>query len=169
MYKLKNIVEQVGRKRQIDEALPRVDGVYLRKGMKVQIKPEKEFLENHYYENHPQDYKKLAQQIAGTVQEVEEIGPSKSSFDTDDVKLIGFDLWIESGDIESIIDFKGVIHLDSMDMTHLTWKLYHITIDFIKSETDIDVDKISYKEAGKIIRDVANYIAKEGKKPKEKF
>jgi len=169
MDKLKKLVEQVGRRKQIDEALPRVDGVYLRKGMKVQIKPEKEFLENHYYENHPQKYKKLAKQIAGTVQEVEELGPSKYSFDTDNVKLVGFDLWIEDRDIESIVDFKDVIHLNSMDMTDLKWKIYHSVMDFIKSDTDIEVERMTYKEVGKIIRDIANQIGKEVKKPKEKF
>jgi len=169
MDKLKKLVEQVGRRKQIDEALPRVDGVYLRKGMKVQIKPEKEFLENHYYENHPQKYKKLAKQIAGTVQDIETIGPSKSSFETNNVKLVGFDLWIEDRDIQYVRDFAGKTAIPKQHMEKLKSAIEDALFKELAFRTTIDSRNLSRKEVGNIIRDIANMIAKEGKTPKEKF
>ena len=163
MDKLKKLAEQVGRRRQIDEALPKVDGVHLRKGMKVKLKAEGVILDNHYYENHPQKYKKLAKQIAGTTQQIEEIGASKSSFDVNNIKLVGFDLWIEENDIEYVTDFAGKTVIQKQHMNKLNFAIEDAVHNYFYDENTIDSRNLSKKEIGNIVRDVANMIAKEGK------
>ena len=103
MQKLKTIVEMIGRKRSLSEALPALNGVEIKPGMKVVLQDATTMLKNHYYEPHPQFYKKLVPQIAGTVQTVEEIKPI-GAIESNSVKLVGFDTWIE---VDDILKIKG--------------------------------------------------------------
>lgn len=112
MDKLKKLAEQVGRRKALGEGSHAIiDGTYLKGGMKVKMKSEKDMLENHYYENKPEKYKKMTKQIGGTVQEIEKIAPVDNyfshSFDYNNVKLVGYDDWIEYKDIAKMVDFAG--------------------------------------------------------------
>lgn len=161
MDKLKNIAEQVGRRFPIEEALPRIDGVYLKKGMKVRLKTKDEMLKNHYYENHPQKYKKLILQIAGTEQTVETVYNLRDSFEANTIKLDGIDLPIEPNDIQYIIDFAGTLVIPKQHMEKLKEEVKDAITTYLLNKTTIDVENISLKEMGKIIRDIASMIAKE--------
>jgi hypothetical protein len=131
--------------------------------MKVKLKTEVDMLENHYYENHPQKYKKMIKQIANTIQEVETIGPSKLSFDTNNIKLVGYDLWIEENDVDYIKDFLKKVVIPKQHMEKLKSAIEDAVIYYLKGYDLVDVRDLSRKEMGNIIRDVANMIAKEGK------
>jgi hypothetical protein len=161
MQKLKKLIEVVGQKLPIEESLPRVGGVYLKKGMKVRLKTKDEMLKNHYYENHPQTYKKLISQVAGTEQTIETVYGSNRSFSANNIKLDGFELLIEPDDIQYIIDFAGTLVIPKPHMDTLKNEIDKLIRKYLSTKTTINVDDISLKEMGKIVRDIASMIAKE--------
>lgn len=161
MQKLKTMVEMVGKRVPVEEALPRVDGVYLKKGMKVRLKGKDEMLKNHYYENHPQLYKKLIGQIAGTEQTIGTVSNISNSFEQNNIYLDGFELAIEPNDIQYVIDFAGTLVIPKVHMNKLKDEVRDAITTYLLNKTTINVDDISIKEMGKITRDIASLIAKD--------
>jgi hypothetical protein len=119
MLKLK---EMVGRSRKLGEDFPVVGRTKLKPGMKVKIQDAETIYKNHYYENFPEKYKKLAQQIAGTIQEIEEVKPL-GLIESNSIKLVGFDVLIEVDDIEKLVKVNNNIieHRQNWEPLNYIW------------------------------------------------
>lgn len=102
LHDSKNLTEMVGRIRKIKESSQKINGIVLKKGMKVQLKSSDEMLKNHYYEQFPEKYKKIIPTIAGTLQTIESISPT-GAVESSNIKLVGCDLPIEIDDILKIV------------------------------------------------------------------
>lgn len=170
MDKLKPIVEMVGKRIPITESLPRIDGVYLKGGMKIRLKAYSELLKNHFYENHPEKYKKMFKEIADTTREIETVAQNKlSNVETNNIKLVGYDLWIETDDVLRVVDFAGKVIIPKQHMEKLKMAVEDAIFKELSFRTTIDSRNFSRKELGNVIRDIANMIGKEGKPPKVQY
>lgn len=108
--KLTTVVEMIGRRRSISEDIPSINGKILSPGMSIMLKDSENMLKNHYYEPRPEFYKKLIPQIAGTVQEIEEV-KSVGLIEANSIKLKGWDHLIEADDILEIVENAEVYKL----------------------------------------------------------
>ena len=101
MQKLKKLVEMIGRTRKLQENLPQIGGITLKPGMSVKLKSYEEILKNHYYEQFPEKYKKLAVQISGKTYKIKEVKPD-DAVESNTILLNGLYMWIEPDDILTI-------------------------------------------------------------------
>lgn len=98
----------VGRHRPLREDMPKIRGVILKPGMKVKLKRYDEILKNHYYEQFPEKYKKLAAEIAGKTYKIKEVKP-QGAVESNNILLNGLHMWIEVDDIQNIIREKPIV------------------------------------------------------------
>ncbi len=153
--------EIVGQKISINEFFPRIDGVYLKKGMKVKLKSKDEMLKNHYYEHHPELYKKMIDKISNTEQTIEKVYDNNNLFIVNTIKLYGFDLLIEPNDIEYIKNSAGSLIITKSDINKLKNEIVSLIKNYLSTKIKIDVKEMTSKEISKIIKDIANMVDKE--------
>ena len=108
MQKLKTIIEMIGRHRKLNEELPKLGGITLKPGMKVKLKSYDEILKNHYYEQFPEKYKKLAVEIAGKTYKIKEVKPN-GQVESNNILLNGLHMMIEVDDIQNIVKEKPIV------------------------------------------------------------